>query len=244
MKKWFLLISLAIVLLLFGLIGCNNPEASSETITINNQQEGISVNGEGKVAVTPDIAILTLGVQSQEDTVVSAQAKATNAMDQLVSTLMGNGVANKDIQTQRFSIQVATRYDATTQQEIITGYQVINTVTAKIRILDKVGMIIDAAASAGGDLIRIEGISFSVDDPTTYYGQAIEEAIADAKAKAEKIAALSGVTLGQPTFISESTSYPIYQDSRTTSPVTSETSINPGEIEVSASVQVVYAISD
>lgn len=243
MKKWFFVVSLILVLMASSLVGCNNPESGTESITVVSQQEGISVNGQGKVSVTPDIAILTVGVQSQEASVASAQVKATDAMNKVVSALTGNGIASKDIQTKRFSIQVVTRYDTTTQQEVIIGYSVTNTVTAKIRTLDKVGVIIDAATSAGGDLTRIEGINFSVEDPTTYYSQAREKAIADAKAKAEQMARLIGVTMGEPTFISESTSSPIYQDSRIALPVASETPISLGELEVSASVQVVYAIS-
>jgi len=243
MKKWFPIIGMVSLLLISGLVGCSSPEEGSETIVVNNQQEGISVNGQGKVIVVPDIAVLTLGVQSQEKTVALAQSNANDAMAKVLSALAVNGIANKDIQTQRFSIQVVTNYDSSSQQSVIVGYLVTNMVTAKIRALDKVGVVIDAAASAGGDLTRIEGIDFSVEDPTTYYNQARESAMADAKAKAVQMASLGGVTLGQPVYISESTVFPV------TSPVPIEisaasgTSISPGEIDITTTVQIVYAIS-
>ena len=60
-------------------------------------------------------------------------------------------------------------------------------VTAKIRNIDKAGGIIDAVAIAGGDLTRIDGISFSVDDPSSYYTEARKLAVADAKAKASSL---------------------------------------------------------
>jgi len=69
------------------------------------------------------------------------------------------------------------------EEEIITGYQVTNMVVAKIRDIEKVGTIIDAVVKAGGDLVRIDSIDFSVDDPSVYYEEAREKAMADAKAR-------------------------------------------------------------
>ena len=80
-------------------------------------------------------------------------------------------------------------------------------VTAKIREVDNTGIIIDAVARVGGDYIRINGISFTLDDPTAYHGEAREKAMADAEAKAEQLAELAGVKLGKPTYISESGAY-------------------------------------
>ena len=244
MKKMYIPLILAFIVVVSSLLGCKEPQSQSETVILNNQQEGISVAGTGKVAVTPDIAILNLGIQSQEKTVALAQSKATDAMNKIVSSLTKNGVATKDIQTQRFSIQVVTRYDTSTNQELIIGYLVTNLVTAKIRVLDNTGSIIDAVASAGGDLTRIEGLTFSIEDPTNYYTQAREKAMNDAKAKAQQIANLSGVTLGKPVFVSESTSYPINQGSGVSVPAVPTMPISVGEMDISASVQVIYAISN
>ena len=243
MKKTYVPFILAFIVVVSSLLGCKEPQAQAETVILTNQQEGISVTGTGKVAVTPDIAILNLGIQSQEKTVALAQSKATDAMNQVVSALTTNGIATRDIQTQRFSIQVVTRYEPTTNQEIFIGYLVTNIVTAKIRSLDKTGSIIDAVASAGGDLTRIEGLTFSIDDPTNYYTQAREKAMNDAKAKAQQIADLSGVTLGKPVFVSESTSFPINQGSGISVPAVPTTPISVGELDISASVQVLYSIS-
>lgn len=244
MKKTYVPFILAFIVVVSSLLGCKEPQAQSETVILTNQQEGISVTGTGKVAVTPDIAILNLGIQSQEKTVALAQSNAADAMNKVVSALTTNGIATRDIQTQRFSIQVVTRYDTTTNQEIFIGYLVTNIVTAKIRSLDKTGSIIDAVASAGGDLTRIEGLTFSIDDPTNYYTQAREKAMNDAKAKAQQIANLSSVTLGKPVFVSESTSFPINQGSGVSVPAVPTTPISVGELDISASVQVLYSISD
>jgi len=97
MRKWFLLVTV-LALLAVGLSACNATTGTGTTngsVVINNQQEGISVSGQGKVVVTPDLAELTLGVQSQESTVAAAQANATGAMNKVMTALTSNGIAGK-----------------------------------------------------------------------------------------------------------------------------------------------------
>ena len=231
-------IALSLVLAVVGLCGC-----TTGTIDLNSQQEGIWVSGEGKVTVIPDIATLSLGVEAQAETVAEAQSQAAEAMDRIMAALIDQGVAKKDIQTQYFSIEQVTRWDKETEQEIVVGYRVTNMVTAKIREIDKAGSIIDAVAAAGGDFTRINSIAFSVDDTSPYYEEARQKAMADAKAKAEQLAELSGVKLGKPTYISESTQFPPIYTYRGLEAAPS-TPISPGELELTLSVQVAYAILD
>jgi len=240
-------ISLALVLSLVGFSGCTAGPTEFGTIDISSQQEGLWVSGEGKVTVTPDLATLYLGIEAQADTVAEAQSQAVGAMDAVMAALAASGIAEKDIQTQYFSIEQVTSWDKDTGEEIVTGYRVTNMVTAKIRDIDNVGATIDAVAAAGGDLVRISSISFSVDDPSAYYEEAREEAMADAKAKAEQLAYLAGIELGKPTYISEWSSSPvssreIYYDAAVPAPM--PTSISPGELDITLTVQVAYAIGD
>ena len=247
-KKWLLAISLALVLAIVGLAGCspgNTAPIEIEGLSINNQQEGIWVSGRGVVTVTPDIATLRLGVEVQAASVAAAQSQATEAMDEVMSALTDNGVAEKDIQTQYFSIRQVTKWDRDKEEEIVVGYRVTNKVTAKIREIDKAGTVIDAVAAAGGDFTRIDSIDFSVDDPSAYYEEARKKAMADAKAKAEQLAELADAKLGKATYISESSFAPppiyrgeIYKEVA----MAEETPISPGEMEISLSVQVAYTI--
>ena len=248
-KNWLLAVSLALVLAIVGLAGCgpgNTTLGDIEELNISSQQEGIWVTGQGKVSVEPDIATLKLGIEAQETSVAEAQIQAAEAMDKVMTALTENGVASKDIQTQYFSIRQVTKWNREKEEEVVIGYRVTNMVIAKIRDIDKVGTIIDAVAEAGGDLTRINSIGFSVDDPSAYYEEARQEAIAEAKAKAEQLAELAGVTLGKPTYISEGISYPISPrtvvlEEMVAAPAI-ETPISPGETEISLSVQIVYAI--
>ncbi len=246
-KNWLLAAGLVLILALVGLVGCEGGSVSGEITELNlsSQQQGIWVTGEGKVSAVPDIATLSLGIEAQETSVALAQAQAAEAMDKVMTALTGNGIAKKDIQTQYFNISKVTRWDDKTQQEVVIGYRVTNTVTAKIRDIEKTGTIIDAVAQAGGDLTRVNSISFSIGDPTDYYNEVRGEAMADAKAKAEQLANLAGVTLGKPTYITESFYTPPIitrgaYESVPAAPV--ETPISPGELDITLNLQVTYAI--
>jgi hypothetical protein len=245
-KKYLLMVvGLAVVLAVVGFSGCGSGSTVLEGISISSQQEGIWVTGQGKVAVVPDIATLRLGVEAREASVAEAQTQAAEAMERVMNALTDHGVAEKDIQTRYFSISPVTKWNRETEEETVVGSRVRNLVTAKIRNIDKIGVIIDAVAEAGGDLIRIDSISFSVDDPSDYYQEARKEAVADAKAKAEQLAKLAGVSLGKPIYISEGMQVPpiytrgvVYEEAIPGA----ETPISPGEMEISLTVQVVYAI--
>jgi len=217
----------------------------------NNQPQntGIWVTGQGQVSASPDVASLTMGVQAQSLTVADAQSKASTSMDSIIQVLKAHGVADKDITTISYSISPLMNYKNNT----ILGYQVSNLVTAKIRKLSDTGSIIDAVTSAGGNFIQISGISFTVDDPTPFLKQARQLAMADAAARAAQLASSAGVKLGQPTYISESTSnyvpIPVWyaQGAAVASGTTAAapsivTPISPAQTQITVSVQVVYSI--
>ncbi len=253
-RKYLLGASLAVLLLgatvFTGCSALGTPvegQSAQTVIDMSYQQKGVSVSGEGKVMVTPDIAVLSLGISAQETTVAVAQSKASDAMSKVMDALAANGIDKKDIQTQRFSIDQVTKWDQDKQVEVLLGYRVTNIVSVKIRTVANAGAIIDAVAVAGGDLTRISGISFTVDNPQPYYTDARKKAMEDAKAKADQMASLSGITLGKPTSISES-SYvpvatpvpmPVYKDSAGAS---APTSISPGETSITVYVNINYAI--
>jgi uncharacterized protein len=246
MKKRFLLFAVITILVLTTALfyGCQQSQSSAGTYA--NQQEGIWVTGEGKVKVIPDVVNIQLGIQTQAKTVADAQNQAIKAMNDVKSTLITNGVAEKDIQTQYYNVQQLTRWDNDKQEQVITGYQITNMVNAKIRDIPKTGDILDAVTLAGGDLTRINSIQFSVDDPTVYYDQAREKAMADAKDTATQLANLSGVKLGKPIYISETnvytprtvTTYTLKESADSSG----STSISAGELEITINVQVTYAI--
>jgi len=221
----------------------------------NSDSMGIWVSGEGKVTAIPDVAVLTLGVEAEAATVEEAMDEAAVAMNRVIDSLHNNGVAEKDIKTQWFNVYPITQWVdlrspisswAGDDYEVLVGYRVTNMVTVKIRNIDAAGDIIDAVAKAGGDLTRLNGVSFTVDDPSVYEDEARELAVADAKAKAQQLARSAGVGLGKPFYISESGGYyPTYWDEGMDlkgGTVYGSTPISAGETEITLTVQMAFAI--
>ncbi len=253
-KRQLFMIGAALVLLVpvLALTGCAaaNPAHASERteIKVGGQQEGIWVTGTGEVKAVPDVAVVSLGVQATAPTVAEAQEQARRAMDSVIATLKAKGVADKDIQTTGFNIWQRTRWDSNRQDEEIIGYQVSNNVQVKIRQIADTGVILDEVVEAGGDLIRVQGIYFQVDDTSAYLDEARAKAVADAKSRADQLAELSGVTLGRATYVSENSSTPIIwrgmdmarEEAGMPAPTTP---IQPGETTITATVQIIYQIS-
>ena len=254
MKRNLLLaIGIALAMIAVGAVGCEGYFGAGDAEIAKNissqQNIGIWVTGEGKVNVVPDIAMLSLGIEAQATSVAEAQQEAAEAMDAVMNVIDGYGIDEKDIQTQFFSIQPVRRWDnGDNGKEILIGYRVTNIVTVKVRNIDDAGSIIDAAVAAGGDNTRVNSISFTVDEPEAYYGEAREEAMADAEAKAKQLADLGGVKLGKPNYISEYGGYIsppiIYRDFEVSEALPAPTTaISPGETEIQLTIQVVYSIS-
>jgi uncharacterized protein len=240
---------LLLAAIILGVTGCEGGPGlnikSSEGL-VSSQSTGIWVTGEGKVTVVPDVAILNVGVEAQADTVAQAQDEAATAMDAIKSELASRNVEDKDIQTQYFSIYPVRSYVPDTGEEKLTGYRVTNMLAVKVRKVEDTGAIIDAVASAGGNFIRIDSISFTVDNPVPYQEEAREKALEDARDKAEQIADKADLKLGDATYINETSNYYPYPV-----PVSYEmavpmmgggTSISPGEATITVLMQVAYDI--
>jgi len=248
MRKSIIGLSIAAVLALsLVFTGCSG--AGTVTVSgLSSQQQGIWVNGTGEVQADPDIFNLSLGIVSQEDTLSAAQAAAAAAMEKVLATLKDNGVADKDVQTSRFNVRQVTQWNRETEKNEVTGFEVSNMVNVKVREIDDAGTIIDAVVAAGGDLTRINSMGFSIEDDSAYRDQARELAGADARTKAEQLAKISGVKLGQATYVTENSYSPpvIYRDyaeAIAAPPMAgAKTSIVPGELTVTVMVQIAYAI--
>jgi uncharacterized protein YggE len=222
----------------------SGPGSAQDVPPQDDKVTGISVSGQGQVSGTPDLATVNLGVEASRDTVQAAREDAASAMEKVINTLKDQGVADEDIRTSYFSIY--PRYDNNGQN--ITGFQVSNQLTVKIRDLSSVGGIIDEVVLAGGDLTRFQGIDFSIEDIKPLEEQARAAAVADLVDKANQLAALGGVNLGKPFFISETGGFsPLrmaYAESASFDQAAgaAPTNIQPGQVDVTISVQAMFAI--
>ena len=162
----------------------------------------ISVTGEASVSVPPDLAHIEGGVSTDAKTAREASDANNAAMGKVLLALKGAGIDEKDYQTSRLSLQ--PQYAApskTNERPAVVGYRASNRVTVKVRDVTKVASLIDVLVSAGAN--EIGGIDFSVSQASKLLDDAREQAIADARRKAQIYAKAAGVTLGEPIAISE-----------------------------------------
>lgn len=210
-----------------------------------NQQTGITVSGEGKVTGKPDVAMVTLGVSRLEPTVSAARDGAATSLTAMINAMTGDGVAKDDIQTQQFNI--SPQYDYSNGKQTLKGFRVTNVVTAKVRDINNTSKVVDDAVTAGGNDAQVQSIAFTIDNPADLKTQARKAAIADAKAKAQTLASATGVSLGQPITISETSAVPtpiMYAPAagaESAAPAPS-TPIEPGTQEVTVNVTVTWSI--
>jgi len=164
----------------------------------------ITVSGMGEIKTRPDMAIVTTGVTSEAPTAQEALSKNNAAMTAVINALKNAGIAEDDIQTSNFSVSpVYPPYQpGQTTPPRISGYQVSNQVTARIKQLAKLGTTLDTLVRAGSN--QISGVSFDIDEPKPFLNDARKKAVADARAKAELYAGAAGVTVGRVVQISES----------------------------------------
>jgi uncharacterized protein YggE len=206
---------------------------------------GITVQGTGKITIRPDLATISVGIQSQAGSARAAQSQASAAMTKIIAAVKGLGIDDADIASQWVSLQ--PQYDYNNGGSVpprVVGYQASQTLTVKVRDIEKSGDVIDEAVAAGAT--QVSGMSFSVSDPTAASAQARTAAIADAKARADALAKAAGVSLGGAISITE-TSTPIsipypYMEKGAAGAADVRTPVQPGTTDVEVDVQVTFAI--
>lgn len=206
----------------------------------------ITVVGEGKVRIKPDVAQVTIGVEVFKPTVKEASAENSKIMNDVLATLKKLGLGDADIQTSSISVWLDRPYlpDGTQGEPV---YHVSNTVNATVRNPDKLGDVLDATMAAGAN--NIYGVTFSLSDTTAVETEARKKAIENARLKAEEIAQLTNLALGEVISVSEVIGgggggyYNSLQQSPTlgVGGMGGGGPVSPGELELTMQLQVVYS---
>jgi uncharacterized protein YggE len=189
------LVALAAVVLVGGRSPQQRAAVAADVPTTTN---GVVVDGVGKVTGTPDVLRVTLGVSVRRADVSSAMAAASSRQNKVRAALRHRGVAARDLQTSDVSV-----YPETDNRGRPNGYRVTETLTAKLRDLGTAGRAITDAVDAGGNDTVLQGVSFALEDNAALLQQARDDAYADARAKAERYARLSGRSLGEVQLVAE-----------------------------------------
>ncbi len=165
----------------------------------------ITVTGEGRAALAPDMAILSLSVLREAETAREALSANNGAMAEVMTAMKEAGIAERDVQTANFSIEPRYVYpqtkDGVSEPPRIVGYAVSNSLSVRVRDLSKLGAVLDRAVTLGVN--QGGGISFANDDPAEAITQARAAAMKDALAKAKTLTDAAGIGLGKIVEISE-----------------------------------------
>jgi hypothetical protein len=218
------------------------PVAAAESVT--DSDRSVTVVGIGKVAGQPDIARVTVGIETQASSLQKAVDDNKAKMNNLLDTLKKLGLADKDIRTSNYSVYTERVSTPTPGAEVNTDqmiYHVTNTVDVTVRDVNQIGEVLDKAVAAGAN--NIYGVNFSVEDTAKLETEARAKAVADAKARAAELAQLNGVQLGEVLTVSEvvgGAAYPMYRDA--VGMGGGGTPVQPGELEMSMSIQITYAV--
>jgi uncharacterized protein YggE len=241
--RFSIAVATIVVLLFVSIFGLGQILSPADAQAQEEVPGTITVVGEGIVRIKPDIAQATVGVEVVKPTVREATDEVSQVMDAVVETLKEQGISDKDIQTSNFSVWTDYSYGPDdTQRE--TTYRVSNQVNITIRDLDSVGDVLDAAIEAGAN--NIYGVTFSLDDPTQLESEAREKAVENARAEAEELAELTGLQLGRVVSVSEVIGTSGYYGANVRA--ASEMGmggggigpVEPGELEMSLELQIVY----
>jgi uncharacterized protein YggE len=241
--KKFLMIAVTLALLAVPMLQTANAAPPTQDTGVPRT---ITVTGSGTAYGAPDVVQVGLGVDTSNADIQVAMNDASSRMNAVIQALKDGGVDAKDIRTESFNIyQDMSQAGPGAPQNAQPIYRVSTTVSVTVRQTDSVGDLLAAAVNAGAN--NVNYIQFGIEDQTALQSQARQLAVADARSRAEELAGLLGLTVGEPLQITEgvSTSTPLYGKggggvvySAAVAPP-----ISQGTLSVDMSVTITFAVS-
>ncbi len=208
----------------------------------------ITIDGQGKVMGTPDIATVSMGVETKGETVAGAQQQNSDTMNTLVNRLIATGIMEDDIQTANYNVYENNVYNTETEMYEESGWVVSQNVTVKVRDTSRISTVLDTAGKNGAT--NISGPNFTIDDPSVLKDAARGKAITDASEKAQALAKTLGVRLKKVVGYSEwsDSSYPTpyydYVRSDMMGMGGGAPDVYAGSNEVTLNVSITYQLAD
>ncbi len=233
-RLWKAFLLAGVLLAAAAIAGVAQPRLGHSATTSTGTT--ITVTGNGSVDATPDRASFDFGVQTQASTAAEALSRDASQAQAIIDALKKAGISASDIQTTQVSLWPQTSNDGTQ----ITGYQASNSVQVTAAV-GKSGELVDAAVAAGAN--NVDGPSLDTADTSSFYDQALKQALADAKGKAQAIADAAGLTLDSVAKVTEGSTQPTPIPYAYGAAATGKaaTPIEAGTQQIQASVTVTYA---
>lgn len=250
--KW---VQMGVMLLILGAVGLLliRPDfpASAAPVQAAGQEEEppfLQVAGEGKVKVKPDVAYLSVGIETQGATAQVAQERNAGKVQAVIDQLAALGIGKDEVETSGFNLYPEYDYSGKGAPRL-TGYRASNQLRVTIDDLNAIGRVADAVVKAG--VTNLNGVNFDLKDPAEARRQALARAVADGKAEADAMARAAGVTLTGLRALVEGTAggpVPImrrmHMDYAASEPAEgpAPTPVLPGDLTVTAHVSMTFSI--
>ncbi len=241
----FLMAGVAAVILITGcLAGAEAQEMPIRAVDGVVPQTGITVSGHAELKMKADVAYVTLTVQTSSREQTAAVAENATKATALVGALKASQIADQDIQTEDYT--VSADYDNNANPPVLTGYEVSHTYQVTIHNLSKAGLIVDKATQSGAT--QVGDLDFELLDRDRAQGEALVQAVANAKSKADLAAGAAGVSVGRLISLTEGGAsfvpQPIFARGMAMGPATQAptTPISPQQITLTSDVTATYAI--
>lgn len=203
----------------------------------------ILVDGEGQVSAVPDMAMVHFGVSREAPEAAVAMRLASEAMTAVLASLAEAGIAAEDVQTTRIGLDPQWSYSQDGTPPRLTGYVASNDLSVAVRDLGGLGELLDTVVAEGANTMN--GLAFSVADPSDLEDAARSAAVKDATRKAGTLAGAAGVSLGNILSISETVGgavpmprFEAAMADRAAVPVAA------GQVEITVTVTAIFAIAD
>ncbi len=231
--------------ILFAYTKLAGPIPFSVTSVTTQKTDAFTVTGEGKAVVIPDVAVVSVGVQTQAPTVKQVQSELNRKTSSVLDAVKKAGVDAKDIQTTNYSIYPSYDYQSGNQR--ISGYTASSNLTIKVRDIDSANQVIDSATLAGAN--QVGGVTFDVSDRQKAVDEARKQAVAKARQKAENAAKTAGFSLGKLVNYQENEAgypgpVPLYAKAEEGrgGEIMPPTSVEPGQSEITLFVTLSFEI--
>lgn len=230
-----------VIVLLAALLALAGCETKVVTAPTEQPANTVTASGSGEIPAAPDEASMTFGVTRRSSDAKQALDQASAVAEDITAALVKSGIEKADIQTSNVSV-----YPQQTERDgkpVVTGYEASISVTAKVKDIGSLGKVITAASDAGADTIG--GPTFTISEDSDYRAQATEKAVADSRKNAESMAKAAGKSVGDVLSMSSANvNVPIKgaYDTYTAEAARAAVPIEPGQLQVTADVTVVYEL--
>lgn len=212
--------------------------------TVPNQRDTISIEGEGKVTAKPTLGQINVGLYTEGQEVPVVQNENSRKVNAMVAAMKDLGVSEADLQTSNYNISPKYEYKDGTQR--VVGYTVSQNIEVKVRDLSKVGTVLSRIGQLGAN--QVNGVTFTIDDPSSLKQEARRKALEDARSKANELAKALGVDIVRVVTFSESGATPVppmpfYRaEGMAASAAPTAPDIQAGSLDVLSHVSVTYEI--